>query len=284
MSHSLLTLALVAAFLGQSPADPPSSARAAGEDRREMLAFLRDKAAELTLAPESGEPLPLRDEPVIHYSNAERDIGAIEGATFLWLDGNRPLAAVSMATRPLQKAIYRELASFTTAPLVCHSGEAIVWAPKTGGLVNQNLSGSPTPAAGKPQRLIQMRSLARRFKATCYNPRTDEPTELRLLPQPLYRYADDKTGVLDGALFAFVVSNDPELFLLLEARAEVKAGQPPWRYSLTRMSSLKEIVRLDDKEVWSVPSYWRDPAEDRKTGPYVEAKAADYDPTSATSE
>ena len=273
MSAAFIHLALAAALLAQAAAPD----RPADGDRQELRELFSTMAAELTLSPENGEPLPLHREPIIHYTNAERDIGALEGATFLWLDGNRPLAAVSLAVRPVQKAVYRELTSFSAAPLVCRAGEATVWAPKAGGLLHQDLADSPAPAAGKAQRLIQMRSLARRFESTCYN-RTDEPTELRLLPQPLYRYADDKAGILDGALFTFVVSNDPEMFLLLEARAEVKKDQPPWRYSLARMSSVKQIVRLDDKEIWSVPNYWREPTEDRKTGHYVEAKAADYDP------
>src|SRR5687768_15358016 len=112
MSTSFVTLALAAAILGQAPGDKPSD-RAADGDGQKLLQYLSSKAAELTLAPGKGEPLPLRSEPVIHYSNAERDFGATEGATFLWLEGNRPLAAVSLSIRPVQKAAYRELTSFS---------------------------------------------------------------------------------------------------------------------------------------------------------------------------
>jgi hypothetical protein len=277
MSASLVSLALAAAVLGQSPTEHPAADQDAG--RQELRELFRGMAAELILTPKDDKPLSLHSEPVIHYTNAERDIGAIEGATFLWLSGNRPVAAVSLATRPLQKAVYRELTSFSTAPLVCRAGEATVWATKTGGLLEQPLSDAPAPAATKAPRLTQMRSLARRFKATCYHPRTDEPTELRLLPQPLYRYAVEEAGIHDGALFAFVVSNDPELFLLLEARTSAKAEEPTWRYSLARMSSLKMTVHLNDKPAWEVPNYWRDPAEDRKTGPYTEARVGTYEPS-----
>ena len=38
--------------------------------------------------------------------------------------------------------------------------------------------------------------------------------ELRLMPQPLYRYdADDEGGTFDGALFAFAQGTDPEILL-----------------------------------------------------------------------
>ena len=86
--------------------------------------------------------------------------------------------------------------------------------------------------------------------------------------------------MIDGGLFAFVVSNDPELFLMLEAVSD-SDGKAHWRFSLARMSSLRETVRLDDKEVWSVPNYYQDRAEDRKTGPYAEAKVGTFVPSVA---
>lgn len=276
MSSSLICLTIAAAQLGQAPLDRPTAAA----DRQEQLKFLHKKALELSLyRGEAENPQPLTTEPVLHYSNSERDIGSLDGATFLWLEGNRPLAAVSTSVRKVNSAVYRECTSFSGTPFVCRAGDADVWAPKTGGLLSQPLPDAPVPAAGKPQRLTQMRAIARRFTAVCQDSRTDKSTELRLLPQPLYRYADEPAGILDGALFAFVVSNDPEMFLLLEAASGARAGESRWQYSLARMSSLKETVRLDEKEVWSVPNYWADPGEDRKTGPYVEAKIGTFTPS-----
>ena len=94
-----------------------------------------------------------------------------------------------------------------------------VWLPKGGGLVGQKLEG-PAPADGKVQRLTQMRALAARFAVTCYDSNTNEPRELRLLTQPLYRFEAEKHKISDGALFAFVITNDPEMFLLLEAATD----------------------------------------------------------------
>ena len=142
--------------------------------------------------------------------------------------------------KKINSGAYRECTSFSDTALVCRRGDATEWAPKTGGMQAQPLVGAESPAAGKVQRLSQMRALARRFSTSCYHPRSDAPTELRLLTQPLYRYADEQAGILDGALFAFVVSNDPELFLLLEAGTEVKEGESQWSYRLARMSSLRK--------------------------------------------
>jgi hypothetical protein len=284
ISSPLASLILATASLSQvaSPAEP--SAEDAG--RKERQAIMKERAAELALyrGPTGKEPLALTTEPVLRYSNAEREIGSLDGLTFLWLVGQRPVAAVSLSVRRVRNEVYRECTSFSDGPLECRAGDMAVWSPKAGGLLALPLEGAPTPAAGKAQRLVQMRSLARRFTARCHESRTDEPTELRLLPQPLYRYADEKARILDGGLFAFVVSNDPELFLLLEAVSADATSEPSWRYGLARMSSLKETVRLDDKEVWTAPNFYRDPQEDRKTGPYIETRVGTFTPTASLPE
>jgi hypothetical protein len=173
---------------------------------------------------------------------------------------------------------YRECTSFIDEPLALQDASGAAWTPKTGsGALRREIPETPTPAESKTQRLVQMRSLARRFSATCYAPRTDEPTQLRLLTQPLYRYTDDKAGLLDGALFALVVSNDPELFLVLEAVRDDKDSKPQWRYSLARMSSQKLSVVLDDKEVWTAGNYWQMPTADRRTGPYIEGRIGKFE-------
>lgn len=278
MTGLLNALFLATALCGQTQ-DPADDV-----DPKARHQHMKERAAELSLErdPAGGagsgkEPLRLTAEPVLRYSNAEREIGSLDGITFLFVEGERPIAAVSLSVRRNGFQVYHELTSLVKEPLVCRRGEAAVWSPKTGGLLSQAIADAPLPAEGKPQRLAQMRSLSRRFTASCFNARNEEPSELRLLTQPLYRYSDPAKGVLDGALFAFVVSNDPELFLVLEA-VKNEAGEPRWHYSLARMSSLKMTFRLDEREVWTVPNFYRDPQEDRKTGPYTEARIGTFAP------
>jgi hypothetical protein len=125
-----------------------------------------------------------------------------------------------------------------------------------------------------------MRTLAARFAVTCYDSNTDAPRELRLLTQPLYRFESEKHKISDGALFAFVITNDPEMFLLLEAVSD-KGPDPQWRFTLARMSSLPQKVRLDGQEIWSLTNFHRDPNEDRKTGPYTTGALGKYLPATA---
>jgi hypothetical protein len=231
---------------------------------------MEERAGEFSLLrKDATDPLPLKKESVLRYSNPERDSGTWDGATFLWLDGPRPVAAISFGIRRPKNAVFRELTSLVQSPLECRSGEKPVWSPQTGGLAPRILPGAPPPGATPTGRLTQMRTLARRFTAACTF--KEDTTQLRLLPQPLYRYADEKQGLLDGALFALVVSNDPEMFLTLEAVRERDGDEHQWHYALARMSSLKHTVQLDEAEIWSIPGFYTIPAAERKTGPYVEA-------------
>jgi hypothetical protein len=111
------------------------------------------------------------------------------------------------------------------------------------------LGDAPLPAATATGRLQQMRALCRDFAAHSMSVR-GERTELRLLPQPLYRFQSTDPDVMDGGLFAFVCSigTDPEVFLLLEAR-KMEDG-PRWQYTLARFSHMDLHVSYKNHEVW----------------------------------
>jgi hypothetical protein len=117
---------------------------------------------------------------------------------------------------------------------------------------------APPPAETLRQRLVQMRRLCEEF-AIRTEPVNEQPTELRLMPQPLYRFEDDASGVLDGALFAFAEATDPEALLLLEA-AKASGGEAGyWQYTLAKMTSRPIVARRGETVVWSVPGYWLNP-------------------------
>jgi len=259
-------------LIGQAAAEKPTEA-----ERLSRLKFLKEKATEWSLYRGAGEAaaFQLTAEPVLRYANTERwELGTSDGATFLWLDGTRPVAAISTSIRRPNDLAHYECTSFNSGPLEGRLAGVPAWRPKGGGLLAQPLE-APAPADGKVQRLTQMRTLADRFTVTCYDSNTDEPRELRLLTQPLYRFESQPHKIRDGALFAFVITNDPEMFLLLEATGE-KGLQ--WRYTLARMSSLPLKVRLDGTEIWSLTNFHGDPAEDRKTGPYTTGGLGKYVP------
>ena len=72
---------------------------------------------------------------------------------------------------------------------------------------------------------------------------------LRLLPQPLLRYAQAERGILDGALFAFVLTTNPELLLVVEA--QTIDDKPQWMYSIARFTGRQTELRFDDRPIWT---------------------------------
>jgi hypothetical protein len=213
---------------------------------------------EVRLAEGDEAALKRTEAPVLRWSNPVRDF-VNDGLTFVWLEGTRPRAMVTCWARSTKAElnegeVCREFVSLSDTRLELRQGERTLWEPKSGGVVDQELAGAGEPQANATRRLAQMRDLARRFQASSHKSNTS--SELRLLPQPLYRYSDKTAGIVDGALFAFVEGNDPEVFLVLEGSAKEDRKRSAWRYSLARSASHRISVRLDDREVFAVDPYW----------------------------
>ena len=271
-----LPLVFAALVFAQQPVEPAPE----GASREEMQ-FLKETMAGLKLyqPPDATTPLAPTANPVLGPYNNTTGPSRL-GATFLWLAGERPVAAasVSIRRRPTN-SVYCECTSLWSAALECRRDGTTLWTPQRVGLLHQPFRESPLPAESKARRLTQMRDFARRFSVTCYRTEPEEATPLRLLTTPIYRFAAESDGILDGALFAFANATDPDALLLVEA-VQDRAGAPAyWRYSLARMTSAKMAVWLDDQEIWSLTNYHRDAPEAKKTGPYIEQKIGTFMPT-----
>lgn len=255
-------------------ADEGAEAEVAAAER---LRILTTAAAsyELTSRDASEEAFTLSPEPLLHYSNPVRAEVFSDGAMFVWCDGERPVAAVSLSIRGGDQ-LFREFSSLTDERLECRLDGKIVWAPESAGPLQQPFPDAPAAAGSAPLRLAQMRALSRRFSGDFRLPSKEDATELRLVSQPVHRYADRESGILDGAMFCMGEANDPELLILIELIQERPAADAVWRYSLARMTSIEMHVRLDDAEVWSTSFYWQGPRS--PSDPYIEAKHGLYPP------
>ena len=77
--------------------------------------------------------------------------------------------------------------------------------------------------------------------------------EVRLLPRPLHRYSDPGSGLQDGAIFAFATNGtNPDCLIVIELDGK-ELSRAVWKYAPVRMTVAQLSVRLDQKEVWSVP-------------------------------
>jgi hypothetical protein len=279
MTAGLLPFALGLVLLAQDQSEP-----AASELSREEMQFLKSTVAAIKLyaPPNVTAPLAVTANPVLGPYNNTTGPSRF-GATFLWLSAERPVGAVSISIRrqPINSA-YCECSSFWPGSLECQRDGKPIWMPARGGVLQQPLGDSPQPAESKARRLAQMRDLARRFSVTTYRSEPEEANHLRLLATPIYRFAAEEDGIVDGGVFAFANATDPDSLLLLEAARDKLAATTYWRFSLARMSSQKAVVRLDDKEIWSLTNFHREPPETRIKGPYIEQRIGTFVPSVGT--
>jgi hypothetical protein len=246
----LVAFALIAAA---SPAHGQQPAEAGPvEVNKELIdAALRltaEGAAKYTITLKEDQKLKLLPDPILRWSNPS--VGEIHGNVFLWTAGDRPAVIGSFYKWFTPHThLTHEFHSLATQPLVARRDDAEVWTTSQPGLSFARLSGAPAPASTAAGRLVQMKRLARDFAAT-KTERDGSKQEMRLLPQPIYRYQSPGEQLLDGALFVLVQGTDPEVFLLLEAQGE--EGMEAWSFAATRMNGVGFSLRYQDKEIWSV--------------------------------
>lgn len=213
----------------------------------ESLRLCRVEAAAFVL--DTGKPggkLDLVPAPVLRWSNPVA--GSIHGCVFLWTENGRPRAVASVYKwfDPFDHVGY-EFHSLAEGALEASRGDRVCWEPTKAGIEFTAVPDADPPAESSTARLLQMRRIAHRFTASRTD-REETKRELRLLRQPLHRYADREGGRLDGALFCFVEGTDPEAFLLIESR--VGDGGPTWQYAAARMNSIQLDLALDGRDVW----------------------------------
>jgi hypothetical protein len=225
----------------------------------------------------------LIDKPIMRWATDNDWSGDI----FVWTFDGRPgvvgcmLSGPSGETNRLAFHEFHLLDEKPIAPAELQTHRQ--WKPEK-GLPRMAIEGAPPPAATASRRLAQMRQMAREFTAHL---QAESDWELRLLPQPLFRYGEpeegDKAYVVDGALFTWIWSRgiDPEVILLLECRRTDEGLA--WHYAPVRFSNRPVWLKLGDKEVWRVDSH-NEPAggvtSDIYTTAYARTFPADSKPES----
>jgi hypothetical protein len=233
-----------------SRAEKPDEIPANQENIEAALKLTQAAAAEYEMRVEGDDkPLALRREPVLRWSNPAR--GEVHGNVFLWTRDNRHMVVGSLFKwfSP-HTHMSHEFQSLAEKPLRAAFHGKPVWETSEAGLRFVDVPGAAAPADNEGQRLLQLKQLAKDF-AGSKKERDSDQEELRLLPQPIHRYADPKYGVINGALFAFVQGTDPEIFLLIEARGK-DAASARWQFAATRMNSVELRLRHRGRQVWAV--------------------------------
>ncbi len=222
---------------------------------KKMLPIYVKEISEYSLTVESAPKtkLELKKEPIFQWSNPVEQ-GLHQGVIFLWLRDGRPAALGGIWSHPAprwkgRKVLHEFLALDRDKLRVSRPNALNEWKPQA-GLERKEIPDAGTPAATAGARLVQIRRLAQEFTGHSID-NERQRWELRLLPTPLYRYPEAKSGVIDGALFAWTSSagTDPEVLLLIEARQE--DGKTRWEYACGRFGVISMYVQHKGTEVWS---------------------------------
>jgi hypothetical protein len=199
---------------------------------------------------EQQRPLVLEKKPVLTWTNVDHYMGAV----FVWTYEGRPEVIGCIGSQQLASGIsnvFHEFHSLSEKPLppVSLGGTSEQWKPVGAGVTFQDVVEAPAPNDSERLRLAQMRGIAREFSGAMKD--GQDVTELRLLPQPLYRYKSLDRGVIDGAIFALVwKGTDPEVLLILEDRKTESGNR--WQVALARFNFREMWVTRNEKEIWRV--------------------------------
>ena len=202
-----------------------------------------------------GEQLELIKEPVLRWNNPIS--GDKDGMVAVWTLRGRPVV-LCQGFISKQDIWWHEFQSLSEKPFAASLREEVFWQPERAGVEWQRLADAAAPAPNPAGRLRQMKTLAGEFTAAVHFKAvsTDNATtrhELRLLPQPLYRYSSPDDLVVDGGLFAFVQGTNPEVVLLVEARG--KESAQAWHYALAPASAYEVEASRSGAKIWGVPNH-----------------------------
>jgi len=212
--------------------------------------YARDAAAAYEISAGSASKIELQPQSTLHWTNPVPE-KQMRGEVFLWTDDRRPLVVLNVFKMNEGGGTkeYHEFCSLADVGLNATAPGNRNWSPTSSQIRMLPVPGGPLAAPNSRQRLTQMRELAARFDCRKTN-RKGETQQLRLLTQPLVRYESKSHQVVDGGLFVFVEATDPEVFLLIELRAD--GDVPAWQYGFARMASVEMQASLADKKVWGV--------------------------------
>jgi hypothetical protein len=210
-------------------------------------------------------PLVLEKKPVLIWTNVRPSMGSV----FVWTLDGRPELVGCIGSQQRPDAISNAFQEFhslseSTLPPVELGDNKLKWTPSSPGVTFQDVENAPEPNKSDKLRLTQMRGIARELGGAMKD--GEDLTELRLLPQPLYRYSSPDRGVIDGAIFAFVwKGTDPEVLVILEDRM-TPAGEK-WQIAFARFNFREMWVTRNEKEIWRVE-------KNHVTGNYISGNLA----------
>ena len=202
---------------------------------------------ELVAASKNGT-LKLSERPFLTFGDPAR--GNEAGTLWAWSNGGRPIAMMELYRATGDDQPWVHALTMTSPQLIrMTSKTGATWTPKKSDFEPRELPGDIAVGDKQVLRLRQMKEQARRFAAHEFWDPNNSRFELRLLTQPVHRYADAANKLIDGAVFVFAHGTNPEVLLFIEAVGS-DAVSAKWQYACFRLGSAELHVELDNHKVW----------------------------------
>ncbi|MBC7817402.1 MAG: hypothetical protein IAG10_10975, partial [Planctomycetaceae bacterium] len=188
--------------------------------------------------------------PLLTFGDAARSAEA--GTLWAWGKSGRPVAFLELYRNFGNDQPWVHALTLTSPELIQLTGPNNQrWTPKKSHFVLKDVPNSPEVSAQPAIRLRQMKEISRRFEAHQFWDPDNSRFEMRLLVQPVHRYHDEASKLIDGAVFVMAHGTNPEVLVQIEAHVAEKTST--WKYSVVRLGSAEMHVLLDGKEVWTEP-------------------------------
>ena len=190
-------------------------------------------------------------KPVLGYTDSTRKLD--ESTLWLWTERKRPVALLAVELYPEARngpSWLFEIVSLADTKIGVSRDDDWTWGAEKPGIVWLPVAGEMIPSENPALQLTQARKILQRCAAH-ENAAVGGRIELRALTAPLYRYEDEESGVIFGAIFAFANGTNPEVLLLVEARKSSAAKPAQWYYGFAQMTGAHVYASFDNQEVWS---------------------------------
>jgi hypothetical protein len=218
--------------------------------RAQLLNQMKVLAESTDVRYQTGERRPkLVETPVFRYADQPRRF--IDATMWVWTDGGRPVAFEKIEACLFDRAMWQYCFTSVSEALIKVEWEARrEYKTAQPGIEFRPLPGAPLPSARPTERKRQARGLIRDFSARItMDPAKNSSEQMRLLPTPIYEYADLESKEPRGAVFGFATNGtNPDLLIVLEINSE--AEQPQWRFGAARMTTGGLKVHYADSPVW----------------------------------
>jgi hypothetical protein len=250
--------------------EPPAEATAGSEkekaEKRMKFMLQALERYEVVYPGDPPQTSRLHAKPLLRWTNPVTTIK--DGTLAVYTRGGRPDVVVEFQVHN-EVLSGHEFSPIRFEGMRLRRNDHTVFSADNGWFKFQDLPDAPRPAEKAVQRLAQMRQIAERFTVVDIFGRIDDEVQqynLRLMPQPVYRY-EEADAKIDGGMFVFAQGTNPEAVLLVEALRE--GEKPGWRYGFAPTTTYELTAHLggeDGPVVWSKPRYQ---FFDMTTGPYL---------------